>query len=137
MSCHPAQVVANRRRHQLLERNTSSTSTSSLREAPPLSDSPLVFYTLNNLSLTLPQRRGENIIFQGAKPLESTLDKRLSSLLLLKRLNAPIIVWKRGVAQFGLARSVRDAEVGGSNPLAPILPLPSTMLIYYADIDAK
>jgi hypothetical protein len=25
----------------------------------------------------------------------------------------------RGVAQFGLARSVWDAEVGGSNPLTP------------------
>ncbi len=31
------------------------------------------------------------------------------------------IAQKRGVAQPGLARSVRDAEVGGSNPLSPTI----------------
>tara|TARA_B100000315_G_scaffold89854_2_gene82610 strand:- start:2424 stop:2654 length:231 start_codon:yes stop_codon:yes gene_type:complete len=44
------------------------------------------------------------------------LSARLAQLF-----NSTYNVSWRGVAQSGLARSVRDAEAGGSNPLAPII----------------
>jgi hypothetical protein len=39
-----------------------------------------------------------------------------------------LLIW-RGVAQSGLARSVWDAEAGGSNPLAPTFPLNSVEIM--------